>query len=174
MIWPVLANKTLHTIKGGVKRLPNERPGNLSCYLCWPIKGLKMNCIMMGQHTKKTQTSRLLDWITLDANSVKNRACICGCLLFTESAPLGWFSHRVAMYGCLSVYAIRWSFFSRPFIGPEVTWSLQGLSLVPPAPPPNPPSIFFFFYSPSNFFWWFQNCEGVQTIFWGVGSTYFI
>ena len=93
------------------KRLTNERPGKWSCDLCWPMRGLEINCIVMGQHTQKTQTSRLLGWISLEANSVKSRACICGCLLMTESAPLGRFSHKVSMYGCLSVCAIRWSFF---------------------------------------------------------------
>ena len=54
---------------------------------------------------------------------------------FTESAPLGRFNYIVDMFGCLSVclsvYAIRCNFF-RHLIGPEVTWSFPGLSLVLP------------------------------------------
>ena len=37
----------------------------------------------------------------------------------------------VCLSGCLSVWAIGCSFF-RPLIGPEITWSLPGLSLVLP------------------------------------------
>ena len=81
------------------------------CDRCWPMRGLEINFIVMGQHTKKTQTSRLLGWTSLEANSVKSRACICWYLLFTESAPLGRFSLKVAMYRCLSVCAMRCSFF---------------------------------------------------------------
>ena len=59
---------------------------------------------------------------------------------FTESAPLGQFSYRFAMFVCVSVCAIGCSSF-RPLIGPEVTWSVPGLSLVlspsPPLPAPH-------------------------------------
>ena len=48
--------------------------------------------------------------------------------IFTESAPLGRFSHRVAISMCLSEGAV----FFRPLIGPEVTLSVPGLSLVIP------------------------------------------
>ena len=52
--------------------------------------------------------------------------------IFKESA-LGRFFHRVAMsvcvFLCLSLFM---RFFSRPLIGPQVTWSDPGLSLVDP------------------------------------------
>ena len=64
--------------------------------------------------------------------------------IFTNSAPLGRVGHRVAMFVCLwvclSVCLRHWvQFFSRPLIGPEITWSVPGLSLVDPAAPFPPP-----------------------------------
>ena len=52
-------------------------------------------------------------------------------------------SHRVAMSVCLSRCLSRClrhqvQLFPRPLIGPEITWSVPGLSLVLP-PPPLPP-----------------------------------
>ena len=53
------------------------------------------------------------------------------CAIFTETAPLDRFSHRVAMSFCLFVCLSvclhhRVQSFSRPLIGPEVTWSDLG------------------------------------------------
>ena len=53
--------------------------------------------------------------------------------IFTDLAPLGWVSHRVAMSRCVFVCAIGCIFF-RSLIGPEITWSFPGLSLVNPPP----------------------------------------
>ena len=54
---------------------------------------------------------------------------------FPYSARLGRFSHRVAMFLCLSVVLCHWvQFFSRPLIGPKVTWTFPDLSSVPPTP----------------------------------------
>ena len=56
-------------------------------------------------------------------------------IIFTNSAPLGRVGQRVAMsvclFVCLSVYAIGCSFV-RPLIGPDMTWSVPGFSLVLP------------------------------------------
>ena len=74
-------------------------------------------------------------------------------LIFTEPAPLRQFSHKVAMsvYLCV-VLCHRVQFFSRPLIGPQVTWSVPGLSLVLPPPSSPLPTPAF---SPSGqiFFW---------------------
>ena len=93
------------------------------------------------------------------------------------------FSHRVVMF----VHVCMWlcgstplsprgakevpgeqsslSLFFRPLFGPQVTWSVPGLSLVPPPPPPfffflffssffciPPPPQTFFFFTPPQFF----------------------
>ena len=58
---------------------------------------------------------------------------------------LGKFSHRVTMSICLSICVRHWVHF---FIGPEVTWSVPGFSLVLL---PIPPQCFFFYL---YLFWW--------------------
>ena len=86
MKWPVLANRTLHTIKGGEKGLTNHSPGKWSFDLCWPMRGLEINCIVRRQHTTKAQTFRLLGWISLEAKSVKSRAFF----MSTNDLWCGW------------------------------------------------------------------------------------
>ena len=48
----------------------------------------------------------------------------------SKNQPLGRFFHREAMSVCLSVCPLPMQFFSRPLIGPQITWSDPGLSLV--------------------------------------------
>ena len=63
---------------------------------------------------------------------------------FSKNRPLGWLFHRVAMwvyiYICLYIFLfvcpLFMSTFSMPLIGPQVTWSDPGLSLVNAPPPP--------------------------------------
>ena len=56
------------------------------------------------------------------------------CRVFTNSAPLGRVGHRVAMSVCVCVClcALSGAVLFRPLIGPEITWSIPGLSLVLP------------------------------------------
>ena len=59
----------------------------------------------------------------------------------TELAPLGRFIHKVAMTVCLDVclfVLLNVFFFPRPLIDHEITWSVQGLSLVRPPSLPHP------------------------------------
>ena len=69
---------------------------------------------------------------TLQAERVPLYMCLKSSKIFNESGPLGRFSHRVAMSVCVFVClcAPLGAFFVRPLIGPEVTWSVPGLSLV--------------------------------------------
>ena len=72
--------------------------------------------------------------------------------MFTPSAPLGPFSHRVPMSVGLVLCAIKCIFFARPLICPQVTWSVPDLSLV--LPPPQkfpPPNIFFYPLTQKNY-----------------------
>ena len=55
-------------------------------------------------------------------------------LFFTESATMGWFSHRVAMSVSFPVLPLDAVFF-RPFIGSEITWSVSRPLTGPPSLP---------------------------------------
>ena len=58
-------------------------------------------------------------------------------IFFTELAPLGQFSHRVAMSVCISVClsdCVIGCIFFQPLIGPEITWSVPR-PLIGPLPP---------------------------------------
>ena len=72
-------------------------------------------------------------------------------LLFTESAH--WVD-SVIESPCPSVVLCHWMrFFPRTLIGPEVTWSVPGLSLVlPTCPPASPPHHFFWIPSKNNIY----------------------
>ena len=59
-------------------------------------------------------------------------------MIFSKNRPLGRFFLRVAMSVYIlyiSVCPLSLSFFSRPLIGPQITGSDPGLSLVDPPPP---------------------------------------
>ena len=49
--------------------------------------------------------------------------------------PLGQLGLVVAISVHLSVCPLPIRFFPRPFIGPQITWSVQDLQLIPPIPP---------------------------------------
>ena len=67
-------------------------------------------------------------------------------MIFTNSAPLGWVGLVLAMSIYLSKCSLHYLSISRPLIGPQITWSVQGLSLVRPL-------LFFFFVFFEIIFW---------------------
>ena len=61
----------------------NDRPRKWSCNRCWPMKGLKKNCMGRGHtntHTRYGRTSRLYERIGLRAASLKTTPWDYNCI----------------------------------------------------------------------------------------------
>ena len=85
-------------------------------------------CEDSTSHVGTFKVEETLDWTYLVSRH-NNQGIF---MIFKESA-LGLFFHGVAMSVFLSIYmSLFMYFFPRPLIGPQVTWSDPGLSLVDP------------------------------------------
>ena len=87
--------------------------------------------ILLSKYDLETLCSEMMCFITnlLDENTsclARKNAKVRKVCIFTESAPLDRFSHRVAMSVCVPVCLSAQSVavFFRPLIGPEITWSV--------------------------------------------------
>ena len=112
-------------------RFINFRPGVHFIYSCTVLK------LSQSFGSRAGRFDKIGKHISMDK--------ICqNCISFFKASAL-WadaFIELWCQYICLSVCPLFMLFFSRPLIGPQVTWSIQGLWLVNPPSLPNwaPPS----------------------------------
>ena len=101
------------------------RVRSCGCWRWWQMTGDRCMHILLGLHFG------IFFWYWCYYPHTSRDCVFLVCRIFTESASLGQFSHRVAGSVCQDVcLRHRVQFFPRPLIGPEITWSVPGLWLV--------------------------------------------